>query len=293
MVAILVARFEPTIAGSYGGFIALIVCLCSILAAVLGVGVYYLVRTPADPHAHRTVSVSTSSLTNTPSPPPPHPQSPPQSQGRWLGLLPLSFRSKPSGDAECALGVQSTRPQIWRKGSEGKPVWMQASGDEWDTEDGYSQKTTSTQAAPGERAMRMAQRDSLAKSDFESISEEAADALQALPAAAKIARGPGSGSSSSTASTYYSRNRSKSPPGSGAGSLQRQMQMNSIESVRSLNTSPEPYTSTDDQHSQAELVRDEASEVEGNGPSSRDSEGSVSTRTLFTGTKFVEALDDI
>lgn len=271
----------------FAGFIALIVCLSIILAAALGFGVYYFcVRSRIDSHSHHTVSISTSSLTNTQSPPPAHPhdvQNGAQPQGRWLSLFPLSFRSKPAEDVEHARGLQNPRPQMWRKGSAGKPAWAQASsGDEWDSEDGYSQKTSPT----GIRPMRMTERDSMAKSDFDSISEEATDALEALPAlkgAGGLGRTPGSGSSSHT---HQSRNRSKSPP----GSLQRQMQMHAIESVRSLNASPEPYASTDDHHSQAGLVKEEPSE--GRHFSRESGETSVSTRTSHTGTKFVEALDD-
>jgi len=281
MAGILVARSQPTVAGSYGGFVALIVCLCFIIAGLLTFAVYhFFLRARA--HAHQTLPNNSSSNVNTPTSP------------RWLPSLP--FRSKPSLDAE--RGQLDGRPKLWRKGSQGHPDWMQGQAEEgeWETEDGHS---------TSKRGIRLAARDSIAKSEYTAYTntetatyggaetDEPEDVLQDLPVASKLNRGHGSSSSHS----HRTRPRSRSPQTVG---LQRQIQMSSLDSMRSLTaspTSPSEGHSTDHSaslHSHAGLVGGIGEREKEREPSrhlSVQSEASVSTRTSHTGTKFVEALD--
>ncbi|KAF7972988.1 hypothetical protein HWV62_10613 [Athelia sp. TMB] len=281
MAGILATRFQPTVAGSYGGFVALIICLSLILVGILAFGAYHLFfRARTDLHTHQTLPNNSSSHINA------QPASP-----RWLPSLP--FRSKPPGDAENGLQVGG-RPNIWRKGSQGGPDWMQGQADEgeWETEDGHS---------IAKQGIRLATRDSIAKSEYTTYSntetgtyggeetDEPEDVLRALPITSKHGHRPGSSSGHS----HRTRPRSRSPQTAG---LQRQIQMSSLDSMRSVTASPTSEGHSTDHsaslHSQAGLVG--VAEERESGPvrqMSTQSGGSVSTRTSHTGTKFVEALD--
>lgn len=263
------------------GFIALVVCLASIFVAALGLGVnYFFLRTPQDPHSHNTLPTSSTSSSQSHSPSPPQPSQPQlQPQSRWLGILPVSFRSKPAGDLEHGTGGRKKSKPLWRKGSKGSPGWAQASsGDEWDIED----EDLPTLRNTGGKGMRLTDRNSMVKSEFESISEEGAeDSIQYLK------RGSGSSASSKP------RPRSRSPP----GTMKKQMQKHSIDSAMDMHAysvSPEPYASTEG-HSNSGSREEERDVVELNMKNVRhfstQSEGSVSTRTSHTGTKFVEGLE--